>query len=141
MLWRISYCFIMGPAWFNLIYLSSGLNMEPSQETTNRICRKKQGRTHSPEILVLWKLHLLLQWMWPHVLMLFCPALKFSLARLCTVSRFLKRSMSDWTQGIRLLFQCAGKENLILLIFVLIGFKLPPTKPVHNWKFSKEVWL
>ena len=51
----VKLCFIMGPAEFNLIYSSPGLELEPSLET-NRKYRRKQSRSHSLESRVLQKL-------------------------------------------------------------------------------------
>lgn len=132
----VNFCFIMGPAELN--FICSGLKMEPSWET-NSECRKKQSTTHSPESLVIQKLCLLLQWMYPPVLMSLCHALKFYSQDCVSLSKFLKIkyvwlnlrvtsvASMDW-----------GKRNLILLVFPLVGIKLPPTNPIHDWKPQRE---
>lgn len=112
----------MGPAEFNLIYSSSGLELEPSLEA-DRKYRKKQSRSHSLERRVLQKLPVATV----NVLML-CSQI-FTL-KIISLSQDLSRgSLSVWAWDVSLLPQCTGeKEDLILLFFLLVGFNfLPPS--------------
>lgn len=126
----------MGPAEFNLIYPYSGLKVEPSQESYSK-CRKRQNRTYSSESVVFGSC------------VYCCHECDFISSRsyimlwhfhsqdYVRLSRILKRSTSDRIWGICMLLNTL-EENLILLVFLLVGIKLTPTKTIHYWKSPKE---